>query len=188
MSRAMRLLFVLACCLSLPLVSACGPTGGRVPLTYTVLGQPAGACTQPVGVYWFEDDRGSDSIGRNGEEELYPRSMAVSTWATDALVRELGARACKAQSLSEESPFVPDTTVHGQIKKLYLTRDDLKMTLDMALRITVERGGKQLLEKTYTGQWERTTAPTEEVFTEMYRQGLADLLQGVADDVAAQLR
>ena len=189
MIRPLRTALVLAASLlALMALSACGPTGGRVPLTYQVMGGGPGVCTQSVGVVWFEDDRGSSAIGRNEEEDLWPRSMGVTTWVTNALVSELAARGCKAEALSEGSPFAPDAVLNGDVTKLFLVRDDLDLTLDMALRIKLVKGGKPVLEKSYTGQWQRTTAPTEDVYVEMYRQGLAELLTGVADDVSAQLR
>lgn len=189
MKAIARALFVLVLsCLALAALTACGPAGGRVPLTYRVVGGESAACTQSVGVFWFEDERGSDAIGRNEDEDLYPRSMGVTTWVTNALVTELGARGCKAESVSEGSPFNPDVILRGEVTKVYLNRSDLDLTLDMALKIKLIKGDETLLEKSYKGQWERTTAPTEDVYVEMYRDGLGDLLGGVADDVAAKLR
>jgi len=189
MTGSMRAILVLAVsCLTLLPLSACGPTGGRVPLTYQVVGGQAGSCAQSVGVFWFEDERGSSAIGRNQEEDLYPRSMGVTTWITNALVSELSARGCKAEAMSEGSPFAPDTVLSGEVTKVFLERRDLDLTLDMALRIELQKGEDTLLKKTYKGQWQRTTAPTEDVYVDMYRQGLADLLQEVADDVSAKLR
>lgn len=177
-----------ACCLILPVLTACGPKGGRVPLSYVIKGGPAQACAQSVGVVWFEDDRGTDTIGRNGQEGLLPRSMGVTTWVTNALVGEIAARGCKAEVMADGSPFAPDMVVQGEVRKVYLVRDDLDLTLDMALHMTLLKEGEKVMVKDYTGQWQRTTAPTEDVFVEMYREGLADLLQQVADDVAAKLR
>ncbi len=189
MTGPMRAVFVfVASCLALIALSACGPTGGRVPLTYQVVGGEAGSCARSVGVVWFEDERGGSAIGRNQEEDLHPRSMGVTTWVTNALVSELAARGCKAEALSEGSPFVPDAVLRGEVTKVFLARRDLDLTLDMALRIKLRQGGEQILEKSYTGQWQRTTAPTEDVYVDMYREGLADLLRDVADDVSAKLR
>ena len=189
MTASLRALIVVAVsCLVLVVLSACGPTGGRVPLTYQAVGGEAGSCARSVGVVWFEDDRGSSAIGRNQEEDLYPRSMGVTTWVTNALVTELAARGCKTEALSEGSPFAPDATLHGDVTKVFLVRQDLDLTLDMALRVTLVQGEQTILEKSYKGQWQRTTAPTEDVYVDMYRQGLADLLKEVADDVSAKLR
>ena len=81
-----------------------------------------------------------------------------------------------------------DAVLSGEVTKVFLDRQDLDLTLDMALRIELDKGDETVLKKSYKGQWQRTTAPTEEVFVDMYRQGLADLLREVADDVSAKLR
>jgi uncharacterized lipoprotein YajG len=181
-------LFVL-CALALAVLAGCGPKTNLVPLEYLAVGQAENLCAQPLGIGPFADRRSGADIGRDRNIALYPAGGTVEQWVARALQTELGARGCEVVRADQDSPFVPDQRLRGEVVKLSVTRDGFDYVTELELNLTLERGGKTVLQKTYRGRWERTfVTPSDTRFRDLLRQALQDVLRDVAHDLRPLLQ
>lgn len=150
-----------------------------VPLQYSLVTPAAGSCAEPVTVLVFQDGRGDQSIGRDGDGNRLQAGSDVADWVGWAAYEQLNAAGCSVQYRSVRPPK-GGALVTGDVLDVRLVPSGTTTWKALVkVRLIVERHGKKIPAETFVAEVEKPV-----IFGVVSREDLLnEALQGVMEQL-----